>query len=324
MAWAGRLLAAMALSLSACTPSLAFAPRLPALWGPPRVSALGLRMCAPSPGREEGSGGGSGPQGVLAGLRSRVRAFFRSWQRDTLDKSWSSQSVIKSEQALAREREAIVTQQGGNFASQMMMLQSMNTKRHLLQYQLHEQIEGHMTLAAGSGQLSFADLYSELCTNGEGSLPYCETLRDASARQDAPSNVRHDQGSVAGAAGDAAGRAAPTGDEGALGSKGVVFLAEMMAGVPDLATDMATDMASESAPKQAEEAAREPPRAVHGEEPGERKDVQNDIAEDSDEPSFLGSFTQRLASAVEAKHEMAPGPGPATRRGQDAAPARDR
>ena len=322
MAPAGCLLAAMALSLSACTPSLAFAPRLPALWGPPRVSALSLRMCAPSSGREEGAGGGPGPRGVLAGLRSRVRAFFRSWQRDALDRSWSSQSVIKSEQALAREREAIVTQQGGNFASQMMMLQSMNTKRHLLQYQLHEQIEGHMALAAGSGQLSFADLYSELCTNGEGSLPYCETLRDASVRQDAPSNVRHDQDSTAGAAGDAAGCAAPTGDEGALGSKGVVFLAEMMAGVPDLATDMAPD----SAPPQSEEAARVPPRAVHGKEPGERKDVQKDSAENSEESSFVGSFTQRLASAVEAKQARGPGPGqgPASRRGQDAAPARDR
>ena len=134
-----------------------------------------------------------------------VRRVFRKIRRETLDQSWSAQTLEREEEDLQAEKESQLLQEHGKFATQMVLMQSLMTKKNLITYQLNEHLDSEPT--------SFVSLYSDICADGVGSLPFNSELLD-----------------------EAIEAACEEGHEGEMrrtGSSGLRFLQEHLRGVPD-------------------------------------------------------------------------------------------
>jgi hypothetical protein len=225
---------------------------------------------------------GSLGENVLA----RVQGFLEKFSWDSVDQSWRTQTITiaRDDEEIEHELEAKAIQDGNTYASQMMCMQSMFTKKHLVEYQLHEHLEGH---------LSFTSLYSELCATGEGSLPYCENLKEASLLELDPLS----EGGLP--------VPVPVRVHMDLGSEGANFLQEHLEGVPDLV--------SEPEPAAAAPATRAERKVL------DAKGVQQKLRE----PTLLGSWSQTLSNVIEAGNRDVAGVGDLELLGEEPQGARE-
>ena len=149
---------------------------------------------------------------------------FRKIRREALDQSWTAQTLEREEEDLQAEKQTQLLQENGRFATQMVLMQSMMTKKNLITYQLHEHLDSKHT--------SFVSLYSDICADGEGSLPFNSELLEQAIEA-----------------------ACEEGDEGELrrtGSSGLRFLQEHLRGVPDPSVAMAYQGEGEEATPRAD------------------------------------------------------------------------
>ncbi len=176
-------------------------PAAPAPCAGKRLSApLSLRMAA-------------APDNGLSKFWWDVQAAFQKFHkkvwRDALDQSWRSQTLVRTPSAEAREAaeaQAKALQQCTTYAAEMRMMQQLMSKKTLMSYQLLNQLEQPS---------SFESLYSDICLEGDASLPFCdalETLANAASEAESQAHL----------------------SPFPKGSSGVRFLQDHLRGVPDL------------------------------------------------------------------------------------------
>ncbi len=162
---------------------------------------------------------------LLSKVRQGVTAAFKKLhqeiRRDALDQSWSGQAIVRTPSAEAAEDQAKASEESSNFATQMLLINQLQTKRILLTYQIQEQLENQPS--------SFQALYSDICSDGEASLPFAG----------GPGNLEN----LAKAASDAetAGEAGSDAlvPQRRTGSSGLRYLQAHLKGVPDLQASVA-------------------------------------------------------------------------------------
>jgi len=143
-------------------------------------------------------------------VQAAFQKFHKKAWRDALDQSWRSQTLVRTPSAEAREAaeaQAKALQQCTTYAAEMRMMQQLMSKKTLMSYQLLNQLEKQPS--------SFESLYSDICLEGDASLPVCDALETlANAASEAESQAQHAQFRT--------------------GSSGLRFLQEHLRGVPDL------------------------------------------------------------------------------------------
>jgi len=147
---------------------------------------------------------------------SKMRKVLSKVRGDTIDHSWGVQATVRGEAEEAAENLREISRLGNDYANQMMGMQSLMTKKILVTYQLQEALE----------QQPFLSLYSDVCEEGEGSLPF-DSGND--------SEIADTPAAAAVASLDSSFLELPSGETPALRSNGVKFLKQHLQGVPDLA-----------------------------------------------------------------------------------------
>ena len=153
---------------------------------------------------------------VRHGVTAAFQKLHRKVRRDALDQSWSGQAIERTPSAEAAQHQATASAESSNFATQMLLINQLQTKRILLDYQIHEMLENQPS--------SFLSLYSDVCSDTEASLPFAmgpgslENLAKAASETETASDAESD---------------APL-PQRRTGSGGVRFLQAHLHGVPDL------------------------------------------------------------------------------------------
>ena len=83
----------------------------------------------------------------------------KSLRGDAVDQSWQAQAIVRREAEQLALLELQRLQVASMCATQMLGMQSMMTKKHLFEFQMHERLQD--------------TLYSDICPDGDGSLPFC-------------------------------------------------------------------------------------------------------------------------------------------------------
>lgn len=158
---------------------------------------------------------------VRHGVTTAFQKLHQKVRRDALDQSWSGQAIERTPSAEAAQHQAKASAESSNFATQMLLINQLQTKRILLDYQIHEMLENQPS--------SFLSLYSDVCSDTEASLPFemgpgsLENLAKAASETDTASDAESD---------------APL-PQRRTGSGGVRFLQAHLHGVPDLQAPVA-------------------------------------------------------------------------------------
>ena len=137
-----------------------------------------------------------------------MRKSFKTFKGDAVDQSWQAQSIVRTPSAVAAAEAEASKAKGEICATQMLLLQSMMSRKVLLTYQLSEELDKQSS--------SFLSLYSDVCRDGEGSLPFCPEEEPAA---ESNTEVPVPEGSL---------------QQRRTGSGGLRFLQEHLRGVPDL------------------------------------------------------------------------------------------
>lgn len=189
----GRFCLVAAAALGMCSPAMAFAP--PHIHSRVAGASQFAACCrvTTTPLRLQMAGEASKASWVSAigsKLRNKVRTAFSEMRGDTIDQSmneWKIQSNVVREAEEEAENMRKIARQGNDYATQMMGMQSMMTKKNLITYQ-HEVLGQHPT--------SFLSLYSEMVadSDGKGSLPFVPSnqLGETSAAVTEDGEVRHE------------------------------------------------------------------------------------------------------------------------------------
>ena len=104
----------------------------------------------------------------MSALGGKLTKIFNNFNRDALDESWQAHAVIQGEKELAAQEQAEVMQEA-SIRTQLMMMQTMMTKKHLYKFQLDEKLS-----TTSDVQTSFATLYSEIIAQEDASEAFCE------------------------------------------------------------------------------------------------------------------------------------------------------
>jgi len=149
---------------------------------------------------------------------SKMRKVLSKVRGDTIDHSWGVQATVKGEAEEAAENLREISRLGNDYANQMMGMQSLMTRKILVTYQLQEALE----------QQPFLTLYSDVCEEGEGSLPF----------DSGDSEIADIPAAAVVASLDSSFLQLSSGETPALRSNGVKFLKQHLQGVPDLAAPL--------------------------------------------------------------------------------------
>ena len=158
-----------------------------------------------------------------------VKSILKKFRYEAVDQSWSAQAIERKEEDVELEQATQLLKENGKFATQMVLMQSMMTKKNLITYQLHEHLE--------SAPTSFESLYSDICADGEGSLPFNCDLLDRQIEEACQEGE------------DAADADAL--ESRRTGSGGLRFLQEHLRGVPDPSVAVASLDAQEDCEEEA-------------------------------------------------------------------------
>ena len=133
-----------------------------------------------------------------------MRKAFKTFKGDAVDQSGQVQSIVPTPSAVAAAEAEKSKAQGEIYATQMLLLQTMMSRKVLLTYQLSEELNKQPS--------SFLSLYSDVCRDGEGSSPFCP-------QAETNPEVPVPEGSL---------------KQHRTGSGGLRFLQQHLRGVPDL------------------------------------------------------------------------------------------
>lgn len=137
-------------------------------------------------------------------MGGKVRKVLKSIWGDAVDLSWQEQAIVLEEAKQIALLELQRQQAATLCTTQMLGMQSMMTKKHLLEFQMQEHLHDA--------------LYSDICADGDGSLPFCGDL------------LQMAEGSVMVLAEDKALSAVSK----YLGTDGANFFQEHLRGVPNV------------------------------------------------------------------------------------------
>ena len=146
----------------------------------------------------------------VSALGGKLTKIFNNFNSDAVDEAWQAQAVMKGENELAAQEHAEVMHEA-SICTQVMMLQTMMTKKHLYKFQLDEKLS-----TTSDVQTSFATLYSEIIAQEDASEAFC---KDCLLEENTPCLLYETLGS-----------------DRLVDPVGADFLNDLLHGVPDLHT----------------------------------------------------------------------------------------
>jgi hypothetical protein len=141
----------------------------------------------------------------ISAVRSKVKKALTKIRDEALDDSWQAQAMVYCEERQAAKDKSKVMEDAGMYATQMLLLQSLNTRKNLYEYQLQD----------ATPDRSFGSLYSDICDDDHASLPFMSKL---------PEEEEDKSDGASGAVDERSG--------GRTGPAGIRYLQEHLIGVP--------------------------------------------------------------------------------------------
>jgi hypothetical protein len=93
---------------------------------------------------------------LASSLRSHLQKFMRKVTGDAVDGSWKAQTMAGAQSGVHKDADHV--EQGRKYAAQMLMIQSVMTKKNLVTYRLY-------------GQEEFVSRYSDICLDAFSNSP---------------------------------------------------------------------------------------------------------------------------------------------------------